>query len=857
MEIDPEDRARSGETMDTRNGSTPKTSHIHSPPRETFTANELERLESIVGNATTFSRRMMEAFFDPRRNYYEECGYPLNGPIEPRQLHNLYEREAIAARVVEVMPKESWQTSPEVYDSEEEEKTPFETAWDELNLSLRGEESWYKDAEGLPVWEYLLRADILSGIGTYGVILLGLSDMRGDDGLSKPVRKGKSLKLTSLRVFPEALATISAYETNRTSPRYGRPIQYQVTFNDPELDSAGGFGAPASVSVNVHYSRIVHLTDNNHTSSSSEVFSPPRMKPVLNPILGIQKIACASPEAFWKGCLNLLALETHPQLGGDVNVDLSSLRSMVENVQNGMQKWMSLMGMSAKSIAPTVTDPTTHLDKQIELICIKLGIPVRIFKGSERGELASTQDDGAWNDRVRQRRYGYITPRIIVPFVDRLISLGILPEPAEEGYHVYWSDLESHDKLTKSTIAKTQTETLAAAVSGNVMAVTGDELFLTEIMGFDQRLAEAMIEAGAEKEQEMADLTAERDLEAQRAGSELEMDQQGERIDRGLESDPAMDQFSKLTGGEDDEDEEDDIGDDERLLKIAKQVRNEGGELWDWQCDSPVTNATKKKLTGGKWVTLDNGVKVYLKSGRIEIGPKALKDKMNDDAKWASMEAWAESGKVAAGKGNPKKAKKAHDVAAEKAKAVYDHKTSDEHSEASEAAGGKFTPKPPKLNKEDAAAFKDYSEDYGYDINQDLRNGDKPTGRSAEVAERVSKVIQSQPEFPTPVETFRGLSWTHKEDREAFVKGLKPGGTLQMAGFQSTSIDRKFVEGAFEGRPGGSVMMVIKAKKGVKMEGDLTHHDNQQEILLDHNSSFKVLKVTTEGGRTVVEMEQL
>jgi hypothetical protein len=128
-----------------------------------------------------------------------------------------------------------------------------------------------------------------------------------------------------------------------------------------------------------------------------------------------------------------------------VTIDKADVRNQIENYVNSLQRYLALTGMSAKTLAPQVSDPSSQIDKHLEAICIQLGIPKRIFMGSERGELASSQDDASWNDRLKARQQGYITPRIIVPFVDRLIAVGVLPEPnyvepveedlfSEEGY---------------------------------------------------------------------------------------------------------------------------------------------------------------------------------------------------------------------------------------------------------------------------------------------------------------------------------------------------------------------------------------------------------------------------------------
>src|SRR5690606_42007529 len=57
----------------------------------------------------------------------------------------------------------------------QDKTTPFEMAWDQLGRSLKNN-SWHQDEEGNIIWEALARADTLSGIGHYGVILLGIDD---------------------------------------------------------------------------------------------------------------------------------------------------------------------------------------------------------------------------------------------------------------------------------------------------------------------------------------------------------------------------------------------------------------------------------------------------------------------------------------------------------------------------------------------------------------------------------------------------------------------------------------------------------------------------------------------------------
>ena len=71
--------------------------------------------------------------------------------------------------------------------------------------------------------------------------------------------------------------------------------------------------------------------------------------------------------------------------------------------------------------------------------------------GTERGELASTQDKESFDERVGDRRTEYAEPQIVRPFVDRLISLGVLPAPAQ--YSVRWPQIRNLTDKERADLA--------------------------------------------------------------------------------------------------------------------------------------------------------------------------------------------------------------------------------------------------------------------------------------------------------------------------------------------------------------------------------------------------------------------
>lgn len=576
-----------------------------------------------VANARSSSwQQFMNRLIDPRRDLDAECGYPPTAqPVSAYTYKDLYDRDALGNRVVSVLPKESWQAQPKVYEDEDTTTaTEFEEAWDELGKMLEAGLSWHKDEDSSPVWNHLLHADILSGIGYFGILLMGLddgkpmqvpvdgvlerpdspmteeeeknlrdpkeqtvktTDARGkvtEQRLAKatPLNNYESMvlntwakerreyeskvepttnrtihealqsvypsnlmypmggsqmgtdaqyfgvqlgvaeklseevstekrKLIFLQAFDESLVQIVRYEWDAMSPRFGMPVMYRVTLNDPKTQH-GGIGLPLST-IFVHWSRVIHLTDNNLNASSSKVFAPPRQQAVLNRILDARKTYGAGAEGYWKAAVTGFSVTTHPQLGPDAKIDRQSVKDVMEQYGQGLQRYIAGEGFEVNTLAPVATDLTPYALAQIQAICIQLGIPQRVFMGSERGELASSQDDASWNDRLDQRRKYYITPKIIVPFINRLIQIGVLPQP--EQYRVEWPDLDSLTDTERATIANTRTTAMGAYVSGGLDALMAPLDYLVHELHYDEEQAQQILDSAEEHQTEKTDMLGE------------------------------------------------------------------------------------------------------------------------------------------------------------------------------------------------------------------------------------------------------------------------------------------------------------------------------------------------------------
>jgi len=172
------------------------------------------------------------------------------------------------------------------------------------------------------------------------------------------------------------------------------------------------------------------------------------------------------------------------------------MRKEFESYSSGLQRYLALAGVSAKSLAPQVADPSAHVKVELEAIAITLGVPVRIFTGSEQARLASVTDEKTWNKRIKRRRENYLTPFVVRPVIDRLIAYKILP--FVESYNVEWEDLNTPTDEDKASVVERITNALAKYIAGGVDQIIPPREFLVNILKMDPEEVDEILEAAEE-----------------------------------------------------------------------------------------------------------------------------------------------------------------------------------------------------------------------------------------------------------------------------------------------------------------------------------------------------------------------
>jgi len=414
-----------------------------------------------------------------------ESGYPKD-EISLDDYRKMYDREGIAARVNNIYPQECWAMPPEIYETESLKKsTPFEKQWDKLNTDFN-------------ILSKMETLDKLCGIGRYGIMLLGFT---GSGGLKAPLVPGKKTGLLYLRPLPEFVAQISDYESRSGNPRFGHPTMYKLKLIDPTELSKEGNTIPVPTGdkikkwqdVECHWSRVIHVPSDE--LMDSEVYGVPRLQNVFNRCYDIKKILSASGEGYWKVGYPGLSLETHPStepidFGPE---EQEKTKDQMERFQLGLQKYLATVGVTVKSLAPTLCDPTSHFRAQLEAISITKQVPLRILQGSEEAKLASSQDMRTWNKRLRHRQLQFINAYIIRPLIKRFIDVGILSKPSE--LNIDWPDLNAPTENDRAVTAAKVTDALVKYIAGKVFLVMPPKEYLVTVLGYPVKQVDELMKS--------------------------------------------------------------------------------------------------------------------------------------------------------------------------------------------------------------------------------------------------------------------------------------------------------------------------------------------------------------------------
>lgn len=356
---------------------------------------------------------------------YASLGLPLD--LFYSDYIQKYERQDIVSRIVRAPVLGSWRHQPSVYD-EKENDTAFKRDYKALT-------------EGLRFYFQLTKLDIQATLGRYSVLYIGF-----DDNTDPSIPATSASNVLYLAPIPENRAAIQTFDEDTNSPRYGMPDSYTITIN-PEVTE--------SITKSVDHSRVIHVAEN---TLDSEVYGIPYLKPIFNNLIGLETLSACSPVMYKSGARP--GYIAQPEENSIVSDSLiADMKAQLDEYLKKMPRWMYLEGMKITPLPIQVVSPSDHVDVQLKLISAATRIPMRILTGSERGELASGQDERSWLSYLEERRLNVSEKIILRPVIDKLIGLGVLSEPVGGEYEIEWPPLIVTSEKEQAEIAKLRAET--------------------------------------------------------------------------------------------------------------------------------------------------------------------------------------------------------------------------------------------------------------------------------------------------------------------------------------------------------------------------------------------------------------
>lgn len=385
--------------------------------------------------------------YEGDRDLYKVGGYPRELTFGAFQA--LYERDGTAGQIIDMAPEATWRKPPEISEPDQKDGTEFTKAWTEL-------------AKRLGVWQRFERADRLSRIGRYSVLLIG-GGAATDADLAKPLPSlDGPEKVLYLSAYPENHAEIATWVTDGRDARFGLPETYKINLSS---GVAGFKPSGTSNTVVVHHTRVIHIAEG---LLADEVYGREALRRVYNDLQDYQKVTTCSAEAYWQIVAGILQAKIDPE-AHVTDPQLVELDEAMQALYHDLKRTFYGRGIELSRLAGPAPEPKSVRDLLEARIAAGSGYPKRILFGSETGERASSEDQKTYNNSIDERRAQHAEPAILRAFIDRLIEHNALPKPGKDGYVVVWKALagESEMDMAKANRERAEAARALTPIGGN------------------------------------------------------------------------------------------------------------------------------------------------------------------------------------------------------------------------------------------------------------------------------------------------------------------------------------------------------------------------------------------------------
>lgn len=393
---------------------------------------------------------------------WQAVNYPEEKQLTFEAYWLRYQRQALARAIIDKPANATWQELPEITVSEPQ--TDDESAETDDTLSFEQEVKTLFSGETLrrtPLHRFNV-IDRLASLGEYAVLIFGFRDNRE---LSEPisgVQEGDGPfdgldDLMYLAVFGQDRINNIEFETDVMSPRFRQPTEYELV---TETKDDG-----TERTEEVHWTRVIHVPEGALVEDHRGV---PELKCVFHNLLNINKILAGSAEGYWRGGFQGMVIRP-PEGPGGVRTqfeDSTKLAKEISQFTNNFKRTIATTG-EVTPLNHSIADPAEHIAQQLQSITAAIDIPKSVLVGQETADRATREDQTQWHETISHRRNTWPEPVDVRPFIDRLIAVGILPEPSEGGYDITWNPLDEPTQKEEAEVAKLEAEALNTLSGGN------------------------------------------------------------------------------------------------------------------------------------------------------------------------------------------------------------------------------------------------------------------------------------------------------------------------------------------------------------------------------------------------------
>ena len=370
------------------------------------------------------------------RSTYEVYGYPERYYF--RLGYDAIRREGIASRITTGVARSCWRNGFELVNNLDEKEPLLEGEIKELNR--------------MGLFNTLERADVLNRIGAFSVLLVGIPD--GQE-LDQPLGTvtGDGFKSIYFRPFAYDGVTVSSYNTDEMSPRFGMPEYYQLQV----MGRGDTQKTTVLKSVIAHYSRVIHMAENLLDSSIEGV---PALEPVYNRILDLDKVLGGSAEAYFRNARGKMAFEIDPAFSSDLMNNPAAKEQFddaAKRFTNGWQDQIVAVGSKVNSVATAHQSPEHTIAGIMREISGYTGIPMRTLTGEGAGQLAGAEDRLAYNGLINDRQ-SHTCSAWVYSLLEMLEASGMMTLPEE--FDLYWPLDEALNAIDEAAIANQRASTL-------------------------------------------------------------------------------------------------------------------------------------------------------------------------------------------------------------------------------------------------------------------------------------------------------------------------------------------------------------------------------------------------------------